>query len=390
MVHTHERLPTVPARRALRTLGVEEEFLLVDGATLQPVPAAEETLAAASRLPGVVVGPRRSPIAFHAELQREQVEVASPPVRTRSELVAVITEGRQAVDRAARSVGARALPVATAPDACAPHIASPARYQEIAARFGATAHEQLTCGMHIHVAVESPEEGVGVLDRVRAWLPVVLALSANSPFWHGGDTGFASYRYQAWGRWPTAGPTEIFGSLDAYRREVADAVASGVCLDSGMIYFDARLSDHAPTVEVRIADVCLLPEDAVTIPLLVRALVDRAAADWNAGIPPLDRSGTSLRLASWRASRWGLEGDLVHPIDLSLVPATAAVDALLGHVDEHYFTSVERSQVRDGVAAILTRGTGAALQRAAVRRDGDIRSAASEVLRRGTVTASTM
>lgn len=385
MTMLHTPPPRGPARepRALRTLGVEEEFLLVDGETLLPIPAAQRTLSEAAGMPVTAVGLDHSSVSFHAELKQEQVEVVSPPVRTRSELSAVITEGRDIIDRAARAVGARAVPMATAAVACTPHLAASARYTAISERFAQTAVDQLTCGMHIHVSVDSPEEGVGVLDRVRPWLPVILAVSSNSPFWKGADSGFASFRYQAWGRWPTAGPTEIFGSVERYRAEVDAAVAAGVCVDAGMIYFDARLSAHAPTVELRVADVCARAEDAVTIALLVRALVGRAAADWRAGVPPLDLSVTSLRLASWRASRWGIEGELLHPVDGGLVPARAAVDALLRHVDDHYFTPVERAQTRGGVDAILDRGTGAALQRSAAKDAGSIRAAVAAALEYG-------
>ena len=94
------------------------------------------------------------------------------------------------------------------------------------------------------------------------WLPVLLALSANSPFWQGRDTGYASFRSQAWTRFPTAGPTEIFGSAAAYEARAAGLVDTGVLLDRGMIYFDARLSHKYPTVEIRVADVCLHAEDS--------------------------------------------------------------------------------------------------------------------------------
>ncbi|MBP2419555.1 glutamate--cysteine ligase [Microbacterium imperiale] len=383
MLHSPELLPTAGGPGGLRTLGIEEEFLLVDATTFRPIPAADETLLVAQRASLSAVGPMGAPIAFHRELKSEQIEVVSPPVRTRSELVAVIAEGRRTVDRAAQAVGARAVPLATCPDACTPHVAPSPRYEKIAARFGATAQEQLTCGMHIHVSVTSPEEGIAVLDRVRAWLPLVLALSANSPFWQGADSGFASYRYQAWGRWPTSGPTEIFGSPDAYRREVAASVGSGVCLDTGMIYFDARLSSHVPTVEIRIADVCLRPEDAVTIPVLVRALVDRAAADWRAGHAPAACSAASIRLASWRASRWALDDELIHPTEQRLVPAAAAVAALLRYVEDHFATPLERSQTHDGVASIIERGNGASLQRTAASSGGGLACVVAESVRHG-------
>ncbi|MDT0323939.1 YbdK family carboxylate-amine ligase, partial [Streptomyces millisiae] len=134
----------------------------------------------------------------------------------------------------------------------------------------------------------SDEEGVAVLDRVRCWLPVLLALTANSPFWQGQDTRYASYRSRVWGRWPSAGPVELHGSAERYHEQVAALVSTGVLKDEGMVYFDARLSRSYPTVEVRIADVCQDPADTVLLAALTRALVETAAREWRAGEPPQD------------------------------------------------------------------------------------------------------
>lgn len=375
-----------PARRrrsSTRSLGVEAEFFLVDGTTLDAVARSEDVL---SYLTRSTSRRERIPIAFHAEMKREQIEVVSPPVRNRNDLVSVIAEGRGMVDQAAMVAGARALPLATLPYACESHYANFPRYRQIAERFTSIARDQLTCGMHVHIAIDSAEEGIGVLNRIRPWLPTLLALSANSPFWQGEDSGFASYRYQAWGRWPTSGPTDMFDSVERYRRETAAAVDAGVSLDERMIYFDARLSSHVPTVEIRIADVCLSSDDAVTLPLLMRALVDRAATDWRANRPPLDWSTTSLRLASWRASRWGLDDQLMHPLMGYLLPAQEAVSALLTHLEGHYDTPAEQDHVEDGVANILNRGNGSVIQRASRAAAGTRVSAVWEALRRGMET----
>ena len=99
-----------------------------------------------------------------------------------------------------------------------------------------------TCGMHVHVAIESDEEGVGVIDRIAPWLPVLLAVSANSPFVDGRDSGYASWRAQMWARWPSAGPTEPFGSAQAYHEASRFLLEAGAARDQGMLYFDARLS----------------------------------------------------------------------------------------------------------------------------------------------------
>jgi carboxylate-amine ligase len=373
----------------LRSVGVEEELLLVDAQTLTPVPVAEAALgeAAAQQALGEAaahqalgVATPSVPITLELEVKREQIEVVCPPLHSVSELAHAIREGRRMADEAAKAVGARAVPLATAPSHCQTHTVSAPRYDRMRERFAYTLDDQLTCGFHVHVGISSEDEGVAILDRVRPWLPLLLALSANSPYWHDVDTGFASYRYQAWGRWPTAGPTDLFGTPDAYHETVRNAVATGVSLDAGMIYFDARLSCHVPTVEIRICDVCLEPEDAAAIAVLIRALAERAVADWLSGEQPDGIGADVLRLASWRASRYGLQGDLLHPLTHGLVPAQDAVAAFLRHVDGFFADASECAFARRAVRAMLRRGSGAALQRRAVAESGDLtRSVAAAI-----------
>jgi glutamate---cysteine ligase / carboxylate-amine ligase len=234
----------------------------------------------------------------------------------------------------------------------------------------------LTGGCHVHVSVDGEEEGVAVLNRIRVWLPVLTALSANSPFWLGDDTGYASYRSQAWGRWPSAGPTAIYADAADYHRAIDEVLATGTALDTGMVYFDARLSEKWPTVEVRVADVCLRAEDAVTLAGLVRGLVDTAAADWRAGRPAPDVRGELLRLATWRAGRSGLTGELVHPATSRPAPAAEVVGALVAHVRPALRAAGDEQRVADGVAALLRRGTGADLQRRVHAETGDLRAVA--------------
>ncbi|MGC5223895.1 glutamate--cysteine ligase [Micromonospora sp. DT81.3] len=357
----------VAASRRIRSIGVEEELLLVGAETLHPVPVAGDLLDAAA---GAWQGSR--PL-LEFEVKREQIEVVSPPRLSLDQLSATILEGRRAADLAAGRVGARAVALATATLPCEPHLVSTARYQRMGERFGLTMVEQLTCGFHVHVDIESPDEGVAVLDRIRPWLPVLLAMSANSPFWQGKDTGFASYRYQAWGRWPTAGPYDRFGSAEGYRAAIEAILETGVSLDEGMIYFDARLSAHAPTVEVRIADVCLRPDDAATIAVLIRALIETAARRWRAGEEADDISTSVLRLASWRASRFGLSENLVHPITRMQCTAREAVAALLSHIEEGFESPMESTLIRASLSRMLDRGTGASEQREAWTMTGECR-----------------
>jgi carboxylate-amine ligase len=222
----------------------------------------------------------------------------------------------------------------------------------------------------VHVSVQSPEEGVGILDRIRTWLPVILALSSNSPFANGDDTGYASYRTMAWRQWPCAGPTEVFGSVEAYRAFEQQLLGTGVLLDEGMLYLDARLSRNHPTVEIRVADVCLSQSAAVTVAALCRALVETAGREWADGLAPVAMGGSALRLASWQASLSGVRGALVHPLTGSPQPADAVVRVLLEHLRDALVAAGDHEVVSRGVQRIMTGGTGAEWQRSVVADTG--------------------
>jgi glutamate---cysteine ligase / carboxylate-amine ligase len=221
--------------------------------------------------------------------------------------------------------------------------------------------------------VDSPEEGVAVLDRIRLWLPVLVALSANSPFWQGRDSGYASYRSQVWRRFPTAGPTEQFGGVAEYRGRVAALLATGVPLDEAMIYFDARLSHRYPTVEVRVADVCLSATDAVLLAGLVRALVETAANAWAAGDSARWLPAELLRMAGWRASRSGLEDELLDPYSARRRPAADVVAALVDHIRPAARDLGDEDTLLAGLERVQRRGTGAVWQRRAYGKSGSLR-----------------
>lgn len=360
-----------PAAGPLRTFGVEEELLLVDAETLDPLAVSRLVVRRhAERVRGRAPAPRHQ---VTTELQQEQLEVAGPPVTRLADQITAIRRGRALADAAAREVGARVVALASPVSTALPHLVPEPRYRRIQERFGLIAAEQLTCGFHVHVGVAGPDEGVAVLDRIRLWLPVVLGLSANSPFWYGRETGFSSFRYQAWLRWPTAGPTERFGSAEEYERRCAALLRSGVPLDRGMLYFDARLSARFPTVEVRIADVCLDAEHAGVLAALVRALVETAARQWRAGLPAAPVGAAQLSAWTWQASMAGPDGPLVSPASQAPAPAGEVVAELLEHVRPALAASGEQQHVESVVASVLRDGSGARRQREARAARGEPR-----------------
>lgn len=348
-------------------MGVEEELLLVDVDSGVPVALAARLLRADERTPHSPDG------MLEAELQQQQIETGTETCETLAEVDQQVRDGRRRAAALAADSGARLVPLATSPLPVDPDTTPSERYQRMVEHFGLTTVEQLTCGCHVHVGIDSPEEGVGVLDRIRVWLPVLLACSANSPFWHGRDSGYASFRSQAWARFPGAGPTSAFGSPAAYAAQVKAMLDSGVVLDEHMVYFDARLAERYPTVEIRVADVCLDPADTVLVAALVRALVATAAAEWAAGSPAPAVSADLLRLASWRAGRSGLTGDLLDPHTARPRPARAVVGRLLDHVRPALLAAGDLDQVSTRLAHVLDHGTGADWQRAAFARTGSLR-----------------
>ncbi|WP_225753562.1 glutamate--cysteine ligase [Actinotalea sp. Marseille-Q4924] len=387
MTHNATRHPG--PRSQPRTMGVEEELLLVDPTSGELVPVGPVVVARDVRTAGTpsdadgadagtpghdgADGADRPGTPLETELQQQQVETATPPRTLLTDLVDDLRGLRRRADAAAQEVGARVVALGTSPRPGVPVLTPVTRYRAMAQLMGVTADEQLTCGCHVHVGVESDEEGVAVLDRIRPWLAVLTALSTNSPYWNGADTGYAGYRTQVFQRFPTTGPTDRFGSPEGYHRLVADLLSTGALVDEGMMYFDARLSRSYPTVEVRVADVCLQPEDAVLVAALSRGLVETAAAQWRAGEPADDVPTPLLRMASWRASRSGLTTELVHPVHRRAAPAAEVVQDLVEHVRPALAASGDAPWVEQHVEEVLSRGTGADRQRrVAAATDDDL------------------
>jgi carboxylate-amine ligase len=347
----------------VRKIGVEEEFLLVDARGI-PQPVGEDVVAVARENDDADGVDEAEVGGIEHELQLEQAETGTPPCADPVELGAAVLDRRQALDAAAIERGSRLAALGTSPLPVSPTVTPDRRYERMMREYSITAQEQLTCGLHVHVDIASRAEGVGVLGGISPWLPVVVALGVNSPFWQGEDTGYNSYRRMLWDRWPGSGATEPFADEAEYDAAVEAMVRSGVLLDAGMVYFDARLSARYPTVEVRAADVQPEAADAVLLAVLVRALVDTAAAEPRSARPRVEL----LRGAAWRAARSGLTGDLVDVENGTAVPALDLVERLVDHVTPALRANGDLDLVETSLERLVSRGTGADLQRASHRR----------------------
>ncbi|MEN5072467.1 glutamate--cysteine ligase [Isoptericola cucumis] len=356
-----------------RTMGVEEEFLLV-GADGHPVAKASEALES-SDAPDRSQGTHGTGAGgLETEFMEEQLETATHPRRELSDLADQIRAGRARAQAAADRVDARIAALATSPLPFEGTTVARLRYLEARAKFGLTAREQLTSGCHVHVAVADDDEGVAVLDRIGPWLSVLLALSANSPYWQGDDSGYASYRSQVWARWPTSGPARAFATAEAYHEVVDALVATGTILDQGMVYFDARLSARYPTVEIRVADVCLDADTVTLLAALARGLVETAAREAADGLAAPALRTELLRTASWRAGRSGLADDLLSPLTWRPLPAHDVVGHLVAHVREALADAGDLDTVTELLGRLWAAGDGATRQRGWLADgDGDLR-----------------
>ncbi|GAA5168400.1 carboxylate-amine ligase [Ornithinimicrobium tianjinense] len=357
----------------MRTVGVEEELLLVEPGTGEALPVASSLLGADDPL-------------LDGEFLEEMVEVQTRPHTSADGLLDELCALRRHAAARAATVGAAPAGLATLSLASGGHVREVERYRRIWDTYGALARGHLTCGCHVHVGVADEHEGVGVLDGVRNWLPTLMALTAGSPFHAGADTGFASYRWQLTARWPVSGPPPWSGSSTAYHQYVDALIDQGLIFDEGMLYLDARLSAHVPTVEIRIADVSPDVRDTVGLALLVRALVETEARRWRAGRgrgqahPPVSTS--ELQRQTWLASWRGLSGPLVDPRSGRPVPAARAVGELLRHVRPALVESGDRPEVEAWVEGLLGVGGEAGRQRAVLESTGSLGEVVADAVRR--------
>jgi carboxylate-amine ligase len=349
------------------TVGVEEEFLLVD-ADGQLSGLGPEVVGAASDPQGEV----------ETELTRCQVESATGICHTPEGVLSQLSSLRGELAAQARRHGLRLLPsgcpVLAEDDR--PEITPKPRYLRMARHFGATAREGATCGCHVHVDMPDRELGVQVINHVRPWLPVLLAMTANSPF-DGLDTGYASWRYQEWSRWPSAGPPPIFASLDEYESTVDTLLRSGAILDEAMVYWDVRLSDHQPTLEFRVCDVAATAGDAALLATVVRGLVEHVADRIAAGEPAPGLAHPTLRANLWCAAKSGLRGQSLHPATGEPAPLRDQLSDLVELIrpalgDDHAFAEA-------GLVSLRAAGSGADRQRAVFDRRGKLTDVVDEL-----------
>jgi carboxylate-amine ligase len=356
------------------TLGVEEEFLLLDPVTWHNVPAGP---AVRTALPDDLRELSRP------EFRLSMVEMVTPVCTGLAELRRHLVDGRAAAAKCADACDARLVAVAATPLAEPDRtVTDEARYHAISRHYGPIAHDPAVCGMHVHVGVPDRELAVQVCNHLRVWLPVVQAMAVNSPLYAGADTGHASWRALQLERWPTLGPTPRFEDAGDFDDTVAGLVAAGAMLDPTMVLWYARPSDTYPTVEVRVADVCTAVDDTVLLAGLIRALVAAVLDDIGAGLPAPAIRDQLVEAAHWNAGHDGLDGMLFDLRSGRARPAWDLVDDLRTKVGPALRRHGDDELIPALLARLRNEGTGAARQRRVFERAGNVGDVMAELAAR--------
>ena len=345
------------------TIGVEEEYQIVHPESRQLRQRAERILHRAREAIGDEVT---------NELYLSQIEIGTPVCRTLADVRAELIRLRRAVIEAAVSHGCRIGAAGTHPfskwqdQALTPKE----RYDGLLREFQQLTREQIIFGCHVHVGIADRDEAIRVMNRARPWLAPILALSANSPFWMGLDTGYASYRTELFGRFPMSGIPMPMTSRAEFDEVVEGLVRTESIEDASKIYWDIRPAVHFDTLEFRVADVCQSVDEAVAIAGLCRALAMTCHEAPHLDAPEQQVRPELLRAAKWRAARFGLEGELIDLWGRKTVPAGRMVEALLLFLRPTLDALGEWDEVSSLVRRIVERGNGATRQRRAFQVAG--------------------
>jgi len=248
---------------------------------------------------------------------------------------------------------------------CSRHTATQ-RYASLIDDFQIVGRRNLLCGLHIHVEAPPAADRVDVMNRLLHWLPMFLALSASSPFWHRQHTGLVSYRQAAYDEWPRTGIPDFFDGDADYRAFVDTLVAAGSIRDASMLWWAIRPALRYPTIELRIADSCTRIEDALALASLYRCLVRATVRDPSLGRIRTSHTRRLIEENRWRAKRYGCEGGWIDVHSGRELTFREALDTLLGLVVDDA-VALDCTRELDHVREILARGSSAQAQLAIYR-----------------------
>ena len=338
------------------TIGVEEEFQIIDPQTYALDAGVEHILPRARKTLGDAV---------QYELILSQIEVATPICHTLMDVQAALTHQRHVLIDAAEQAGRKIAAAGTHP--FSPWHEQPItpkeRYQFLVRDFQRLIKEQVIFGCHVHIGLGDGEIALEVMNRARLWLSPLLALSANSPFLDGMDTRYASFRTGLWWTSPLSGPPPFFSSRNDHDTFIQALVTTKSVEDVSRIYWDIRLPERYETIEFRVMDVCMTVDETVMVAGLIRALVRTCCDAAHRNIPVPNVRAELLRVANWRAARYGLEDELVDVLAGCAVPAHDLIERFLTFLRPALEAEGDWEHISSLVARTLSHGNGATRQR---------------------------
>jgi glutamate---cysteine ligase / carboxylate-amine ligase len=356
------------------TLGVEEEYMLLDGDTLDLVQHIDTILADMS---GHELEPRINP-----ELMQAVLEIATPVCRNAAEVESQLRTLRGYVASTAAQRGLKVGSAGTHPFSLfeRQRITARDRYRNLVDQMQYIARRELIFGLHIHVAVDDPEKAIQVVNGLLPQLAPLLALSASSPFWRGEATGLASSRQMVFAAFPRSGPPPRFRNYQDYAEVIGQLEKTGCIADYTHIWWDIRLHPRYGTVEVRICDAVSRVEDAVALTAYCQSLVKLLSEQHDAGeeIPSYHRILTTEN--KWLAARYGLEAPIMDLVTgrRNRIPVAQLVRRTLRAIEPHA-RELGCDRELEGIKGILGRGNGSDRQLRVFNANRDIVEVASEI-----------
>jgi len=345
-------------RMAPRLMGVEEGFVLLDPATGAPANGSADSVRQA--LSGN--------LAIKQDFCDSQLEIVTPPCVHSDDAERILTDLRAEVAAVAESRGLVLAPTGTPPVLPTQQAVSPVtqdeHYYQVAGTVRQLGRAHHVNGLHVHIEIARPNEGVRIMNGLARWAPLLLAMTSNSPYWDGADTGFHSWRHLVGCAWPMQGYPEQVRSGHEYEERLSGLVRAGVLGDKNSVSWLVRLSQHYPTVEVRLADVQLTPGASVGFAAIVRALATTILRDRRSARPSALRSN-QVDAALWFAARDGLSGSLTDPKRGEPVLAATWLEELLDTVAPALAAQGDLDRGAGYIETMLRRGSDAHMQRRA-------------------------
>jgi carboxylate-amine ligase len=348
------------------TMGVEEEYQIIDPQTRELCGKAEQII----NYVRDSLKPDEQDV-IQPEMYRSQVEIATAVCQSLSQVRQELARCRKEVIDAAHKTGKAIAAAGTHPfsDWQAQQLTPKTRYRNLESEFKQLIRELIIFGNHVHIGVSDRAVALQIINRVRNWLPLLLALSANSPFWLGRHTDYASYRTEMWSRLPMTGQPQLIKDEKEYQTLINNLVSIGIIQDASNIYWDIRLSNKFPTIEFRVTDVCMTVEEAVTITGLIRALVWTSYQEIINDVPFEPIRPEILQAAQWSAARYGLTDKLIDVENKIQVPAQELVKRFIKYLRPALEKFGDWETISTSVQGILERGNGAQRQLAVYQKN---------------------